>query len=172
MLDDEVLRDDRLVLRPAGVDDLPWLAATAAAPSIARWWGPSDEPTWRRRLVEESGGTHHYVIEHDGESVGFAQWYEEADPDYRYAGIDLFLADAAQGQGLGSEVVRLLAWWLTEVRGHHRLFIDPAADNTAAIRCYERVGFRAIGIARRRERSPEGTWRDSLLMDLLAEELR
>jgi aminoglycoside 6'-N-acetyltransferase len=31
-------------------------------------------------------------------------------------------------------------------RGHHRLVIDPAADNERAIRCYERVGFRRIGV--------------------------
>ncbi|MFO7959526.1 MAG: GNAT family protein, partial [Nitriliruptoraceae bacterium] len=61
--------------------------------------------------------------------------------------------------------------WLIDVRGHHRLVIDPAAANERAIRCYQRVGFRPIGIARERERTSDGTWRDSLLMDLLADEL-
>ncbi len=171
MHDDEVIRDDRIVLRPAKLDDVPWLAAAAEHPSIARWWGETGDEVWRRRFVDEGEDAHRYVIEVAGAPVGFAQWYEEDDPEYRHAGMDLFLAEDAQGRGIGIEVVRLLARWLIEVRGHHRLVIDPAADNRRAIRCYERAGFHPIGIARQRERTQEGTWRDSLLMDLLADEL-
>jgi aminoglycoside 6'-N-acetyltransferase len=60
---------------------------------------------------------------------------------------------------------------LIRERGHHRLVIDPAADNTAAIRCYSAVGFRPVGIVRQYERGPDGKWHDGLLMDLLADEL-
>jgi aminoglycoside 6'-N-acetyltransferase len=57
-------------------------------------------------------------------------------------------------------------------RGHHRITIDPAAANTPAIRCYEKVGFRPVGIMRRYERVREDRdWHDGLLMDLLAEDL-
>ena len=50
--------------------------------------------------------------------------------------------------------------------------IDPSADNAAAIRCYEKVGFRPVGIMRAYERDHDGTgWHDGLLMDLLADEL-
>ena len=34
---------------------------------------------------------------------------------------------------------------------HHRISIDPAADNTAAIRCYTNVGFQPVGILRHYE---------------------
>jgi aminoglycoside 6'-N-acetyltransferase len=171
MFDDEVIRGERIVLRPAVLDDVPMLAAMAAEPAIARWWGETGEAVWRRRFTDEVDDAHRYVIERDGHPIGFAQWYEEDDPEYRSAGLDLFIAEGEQGQGTGVEVVRLLARWLIEVRGHHRLVIDPAADNVRAIRCYERAGFRPIGVARQRERTQDGTWRDSLLMDLLAEEL-
>jgi aminoglycoside 6'-N-acetyltransferase len=67
--------------------------------------------------------------------------------------------------------VRALARHLIEERGHHRLTIDPAADNEAAIRAYERVGFRRVGLMREYWRAPDGTWRDGLVMDLLAREL-
>ena len=50
--------------------------------------------------------------------------------------------------------------------------IDPAAANTRAIRAYEKIGFRPVGVMRQYERAPDGTWRDGLLMDLLAGELR
>jgi hypothetical protein len=48
---------------------------------------------------------------------------------YRHAGIDIFLTASRYGQGLGTEAIRLLARHLFEKRGHHRLTIDPAADN-------------------------------------------
>ena len=51
------------------------------------------------------------------------------------------------------------------------IYLDPAADNEAAIRCYLKVGFRPVGIRRRSERGSDGSWHDGLLMDLLAEEL-
>ena len=51
------------------------------------------------------------------------------------------------------------------------IYVDPAADNAAAIRAYTKVGFRPVGIERRAERGADGNWHDVLLMDLLAEEL-
>ncbi len=73
---------------------------------------------------------------------------------------------------MGRDAVATLARHLVRDRGHHRITIDPAADNTAAIRCYSAVGFRPVGVMRRYERDVDGEgWHDSLLMDLLAEEL-
>ena len=112
------------------------------------------------------------VVEVAGEVIGAIQFQEGPDPDYRHAGIDLYLATRAHGRGLGREAIALLAGYLCEVRGHHRLVIDPAADNEAAIRCYASVGFKPVGRMREYEIGPDGTWHDGLLMDLLARELR
>ena len=58
---------------------------------------------------------------------------------------------------------------LIDDRGHHRITIDPATANAAAIRAYEKVGFRPVGVMRRHERDVDGDgWHDSLLMELLA----
>ena len=48
---------------------------------------------------------------------------------------------------------------------------SPAVENFAAIRCYEKVGFRPVGVMRERWRGPFGRWENVLLMDLLAREL-
>ena len=62
---------------------------------------------------------------------------------------------------------------LIDDRGHHRITIDPAAANAAAIRAYEKAGFRAVGILRAYERDPDGVgWHDGLLMELIAAEER
>jgi aminoglycoside 6'-N-acetyltransferase len=105
--------------------------------------------------------------------VGLVQCSEEGDPDYRHAALDVFLDPGVHGRGLGRDAVATLASHLVDDRGHHRLVIDPAADNTAAIRCYAAAGFRPVGVLRRYERDHDGRgWHDGLLMDLLAEDLR
>jgi len=120
-------------------------------------------------LAEE--GTETFVIEHEGRIAGAIQWRAEDEPDYRHAGIDIYLDPALHRRGLGTDAVRTLARHLIADQGHHRLVIDPAADNEAAIRCYSKVGFRPVGVMRQYERGLDGTWHDGLLMDMLADEL-
>jgi aminoglycoside 6'-N-acetyltransferase len=164
------LAGDRVVLRPLRADDVPALVEIQAQPSIARWWGRPDEEDLRKQAAGESEETT-FAIKVDGEVAGLIQYAEENEPMYRHAGIDLFLSNELQGRGLGTDAVRTLARHLIHDRGHHRLTIDPSADNHAAIHAYEKVGFRPVGVMRQYERSPEGEWRDGLLMDLLADEL-
>ena len=91
---------------------------------------------------------------------------------YRHAGIDIFLDPKLQRRGLGREAVRTLAGYLFEVRRHHRIVIDPAAQNHRAISAYAAVGFRTVGVLREYERNPDGSgWHDGLLMELLVAEL-
>lgn len=165
MSDQIDLRGERVVLRPVRAEDAPRLAELAAAPAVARWW-PNLTETEVVEKAEGRGDAVGYAILFDGELAGLVQYYEETDPDYRHAGIDLFLGVPFQGLGLGADVVRTMARHLIHDRGHHRLVIDPAADNERAIRTYEKVGFRRVGIMREYERGHDG-----LLLDLLAGEL-
>ena len=65
-----------------------------------------------------------------------------------------------------------MAIHLIRERGHHRIVIDPASDNIAAIRCYAAVGFKPVGVMRAYEHDIDGDgWHDGLLMDLLAGDL-
>ena len=112
------------------------------------------------------------MIEVEGDVAGIVQCYEETDPMYRHAGIDIALRERWQGRGIGPDAIRALARHLIRERGHHRLTIDPAAHNTNAIKAYERVGFKPVGVMRKYERGPDGEWHDGLLMEMLAGELR
>ena len=158
--DPPTLRGRRVTLRPLTDEDRPGLDALVAQPGVREWWGV--EPT--------VGDQDAFAIEVDGEIAGWLGYYEETDPDYRHGGLDIFIAPTFQGRGLGREALSLAAQWMFGERGHHRLVIDPAAANERAIRTYAALGFKPVGVMRRYERGPDGTWRDGLLMDLLAEE--
>ncbi|HET9966482.1 MAG TPA: GNAT family protein [Rubrobacter sp.] len=158
-----------MLLRRGRPEDAEGLFQIRNEPEVVRWWGSDDIEEISDQFIEADEG---FVIEAGGEVVGAIQYHEEDDPMYRHAGIDIFLTASRHGQGLGTEAIRLLARHLFEERDHHRLTIDPAADNAAAIRAYEKVGFRRVGIMRHYERGPDGAWHDGLLMDMLREEFR
>ncbi len=158
-----------IVLRPLSESDVPELLRIHSTPEVARWWDVPDEGfPWS----DEPGSTR-LTIEVDGAVAGLIQFYEELEPRYRHASVDLFLDPALHGRGLGTQALCLLVRQLIEERGHHRITIDPTVGNAAAIRSYEKVGFRRVGVMRRYERKPDGSgWRDGLLMELLAGEER
>lgn len=156
-----------VLLRPATEADVAPLALIRSAPEVTRWWG--DEEDYPAAVADDLDRT--FAVEVDGRLVGAVQTYEEADPMYRHAGMDIYLDPTAHGKGIGTDAVRTMARHLIRAEGHHRLVIDPAAANTAAIRAYERVGFRRVGVLRAYERGPDGTFHDGLLLDLLADDL-
>jgi aminoglycoside 6'-N-acetyltransferase len=166
------LAGSRVTLRPVAADDAERLTEIVREPDVAAWWGSYDAQRVRDDLLGPEPDKVVYAIEADGDVIGLIQYYEENDPDYRHASVDLFVATAWQGRGYGTEALRVVARHLFDDRGHHRLTIDPSATNERAIRAYEKVGFRPVGVMRQYERGPDGTWRDGLLMDMLADELQ
>ncbi len=157
-----------MVLRPIGPGDEPALLRIHRTPEVRRWWGDpapgfpgSDEPDATRLVIEVGGAV-----------AGLIQFNEELEPRYRHAAIDLFLEPALHGRGLGTAAVSRLVRYLIDDRGHHRITIDPAAANAAAIRSYQKAGFRSVGLMRQYERDPDSDrWHDGLLMELLADEM-
>ena len=164
------LQGRTVVLRTATEADVDVMAAIRATPEVrARWAGDDLLADVRDSIADR--GLRYFAVVVDGRVVGAIQWSEEDDPMYRHAGVDVFIDPAVHRRGIGEDAVRTLCRHLFEDIGHHRIVIDPAADNTPAIRCYEKVGFRPVGVMRRYERGTDGAWHDGLLMDLLAEDL-
>ena len=156
-----------LVLRPIDPDDVATLRRIHEHPKVVRWW---DRPDEGFPFDDEPESTR-FAIEVDGALAGMVQYGEENEPKYRHAWIDLFLDPELHGRGVGTEAVKRIARLLIEERGHHRITIDPATENIAAVRAYEKAGFRPVGVMRRSERDADGEgWHDSLLMELLAED--
>ena len=166
------LHGELVVLRPIRPDDRDALVEVLADPSVVAVWDTRGPENSADEILAGDAHWTPWAIEVDGEFAGSIQAAENDDEDYKSAGIDIFMHSRFQGRGLGTDAVRTLARYLIEVRGHHRLTIDPASDNARAIWTYEKVGFKPVGVMRRYERGVSGTYHDGLLMDMLADELR
>jgi aminoglycoside 6'-N-acetyltransferase len=164
------LRGDSVVLRALTADDVPRLVEIGQQPEVARWWTSvtTDKLTAKAEGRDDAVGL---AILFGGDLVGMIQYAEEDDPEYRSASIDIFLSNEVHGRGFGTDAVRTLARWLVRDRGHHRVTIDPAVENPAAVRAYEKAGFRPVGVLREYWTDPSGVRHDGLLMDVLAREL-
>src|SRR5689334_3506571 len=107
---------ERVALRPIEPEDRAPLKAIRDEPEVIRFWGeqtaawPGDDES-----VEE------WVVELEGRIIGLIQFFEEPDPDYRHADVDILLATRVHGQGLGTDAMRAVMAYLVEERGHHRI---------------------------------------------------
>jgi len=157
-------------LRPLRFDDAEPLLLILKEPEVGRWWGKWDARRLAQFLARED--VRLFAVEEEGRLVGLIQYREQENPEYRSADVDLCIHPSLWGKGIGREAIRVLAQHLFKERGHHRLTIDPSVRNERAIRAFEGVGFKRVGIMRKYERDPDkGGWHDGLLMDLLPEDL-
>jgi aminoglycoside 6'-N-acetyltransferase len=170
-MSEPLLRGDRVTMRLLVDADMPSLLQILRQPGVAEWWPCYDMARLRADTLDDPGSTS-LAVELDGAFVGLVILTEQPDTYYKSAGIDITLDITCVGQGLGADTLRTVARYLFDERGHHRLTIDPSLANERAIRAYERVGFKRIGVARQYEKGDDGTFHDNLLMDMLADELQ
>ena len=153
----------KIELEPLDVAHVAPLRTLHQQPGVTKWWGPM-EPDFPFDEAESL----RFAIVVDGTVAGLVQYGEEKWQDNRHGWIDIFVGDDYTGRGIGTEVMRRAIRVLLEERGHHRITIDPAVENLAAIRCHEKAGFRRVGVLERSYREPSsGEWRDELLMELV-----
>ncbi|MEO6651602.1 MAG: GNAT family protein [Ilumatobacteraceae bacterium] len=159
----------RVVLRTTTESDRDELVRIRSTREVHRRWRGDD-------LVAEFDAdlgdpdAEQLTIHVEERIVGLIQFHEEQEPDYRHASLDLYVDPALHRCGHATDAIVTVVEHLVSTRGHHRLTIDPAAENIAAIRCYAAVGFVPVGTLRQYERQADGTWADGLLMELLAAE--
>jgi RimJ/RimL family protein N-acetyltransferase len=90
--------------------------------------------------------------------------------DYRHArcGFGILLGER-RGQGLGTEATRLALDWAFNALSLRNVLLEVMPWNAAAIRTYEKAGFRHIG-RRRDALLLHGRRWDELYMDAVADE--
>jgi len=138
-------------------DDLPLLERWLMEPHVREWWDdhpgePYPDPSEYRDVLAGEDPSEQFIIHADERPVGFIQVYKvDDDPEYAAAvdlgepaaGVDIYLGEADMlHRGHGPEILRAFLRGVVFERYGDLCVIGPATANAAAIRAYEKVGFR------------------------------
>lgn len=172
---------DGFTLLPLTEDDLPLVVEWRSRPEVHEWYGgrPVTAEEIRTRHLQSGDSTTRCIVHLDGRPIGHLQFYEYVEAwrpavglgaaDDGVWGIDVYLGDPTlHGKGIGSRLVRGVAERLVADHGARRVLIDPHVGNHAAVRAYEKAGFRKVRLLPSYERI-RGEWKDAWLMEFRPE---
>lgn len=170
-----MLTGEQVLLRPFCDDDL--LTIYRIVSDLNTWAARSRRPpqpmtldtfrSWYLPAVAATDGAE-FVVEVDGEPIGRCGMFGE-DQLARNAEVGIALLPEARGRGHGVDALRVLTRFVFTGRNVQRLHLETLATNTAAITCYEKVGFIQEGKLRRHA-FVDGGYVDTVIMGLLLSE--
>jgi aminoglycoside 6'-N-acetyltransferase len=148
-----------VTLRQMREADLQLVEGWLRQPHVARWYlqGTTleDELGDCRASLRGTQPTHLFVVELDGDPIGWCQWYRCDDyPDHAAAvgaevgdvGIDYAIGEPSQVRvGRGTELVAALVALVHGIEPSAGLIADPDATNVGSRRVLEKNGFVLIG---------------------------
>ena len=138
-------------LRLQALGDTPEAFGSTLAESLAR---TDDE--WRARFTPRAGGVDLVAVGEAGEFVGMASGFvTDESPDVAYL-VGMFVVPERRGEGIGRPLVAAVEAWAVEL-GVRRLELEVNPALVAAVRLYERCGFRPTGASRPLPDRPEIT---------------
>ena len=158
-----------MLLRPATVADLDFVAATERLPGyelLTARWSRAEHATALAR-----DDTRYLVAGRPGgELEGFAILQPLRDP---HEGAKLRRICVTQpGSGFGQPLLAAVIDWVFSTTDNERLWLDVFAHNERARHVYRRAGLREDGLLRHAYRMPDGTRADRCILSLLRSEWR
>ncbi len=169
------LRGERVLLRQPAEQDHTDYMRVDFDPEMLHMYG---EDRHRRLLKTEADAAafleaisrhpHEWCVEYEGRLIGQARLTVRWEDEKARFAIGLF-DPSVWGQGLGTEITKLVLGYAFETLRLHRVELKVLAYNTRAIRCYEKSGFIKEGIEREGA-LVEGTFHDDIRMSILRKE--
>jgi ribosomal-protein-alanine N-acetyltransferase len=145
-----IVRGKKVTLRTPKEDDLPFFDALMRDMRVRRggqvWHEPAMPATWKERFKEAAKEESAVVwtIEADGAAVGLARvsWHSEAGHCDVHG---LVIAPAHWGHGLGTDAAMTVHRYLFDYMDKRACAVEVPADNAAALRIAEKLGFVEFG---------------------------
>jgi [ribosomal protein S5]-alanine N-acetyltransferase len=144
------IQTDRFILRPLRVTDvskkyLGWLGDVTARRYITAAAGTQALADLERYVGERAGRDDIVFLgiftRSAGNHIGNIK-YEPVDSTAGFAIMGVLIGDPDyRGKGVTAEVLKASAEWLRDHRAVRQVVLGVSADNYAAIRAYEKVGF-------------------------------
>jgi len=123
-----------------------------------------DADPWRDKMLELA-----ITDKKSGEFLGFVHLEDIKRPHNRAEfGISIQDPDK-QSKGYGTDATLVMLWVGFNILGLNSIYLDTMDDNERAIRTYEKVGFKRVGILRETE-FIDGAFKGLLVMDILRDE--
>lgn len=167
--------DQTVSLRPIDIGrDAPLIYTWLSDPDVYRWYreGEHSLESYRTHFAPEAT-THKFIIEVEGQPIGYLQAYRLSDEpeyaaqlglDHDAVSLDMFLGER-RGEGWGSAALRVA---LKEIvfgeMGAEFACINPDPENIRAVRSYEKVGFRGERVVYVQDDAPENTGYERIML--------
>jgi len=139
-------------LRDATINDLQVLKHWDEQPHVIAS-APNEVWDWEQELPRKHSWRELLIAEVNGRPIGFIQIIDPAVEETHYWGditegyraIDIWIGESSDiGKGYGHAMMTEALNICFRDKDVHSVLIDPLSSNTAAIRFYERIGFRFI----------------------------
>ncbi|MDQ1147650.1 aminoglycoside 6'-N-acetyltransferase [Bacillus sp. SORGH_AS 510] len=154
-----MIQKGELLIRCKTYDDLGKMASWLNDPKVLEFY--EEHPLTFDQVLKKYGprieGNHYVkpcIVEYKNKPIGYMQYYEVQETEletYEYPinqnifGIDQFIGETQLwGKGLGTSMIQLLLYYLSEKKGASRVLLDVKTHNYRAISCYEKCGFKKI----------------------------
>lgn len=139
-------------LRPFEPNDIELFREWLHAPHVRKWY--THPENWLYEVKNEGGGfygIYHFIVMHDGRSVGFCQYYEyrlggeawHGDTDISGAySIDYLIGEPdCLRRGIGKAAVCALIEEIKQVDGATKIIVQPDENNAASCALLRACGF-------------------------------
>jgi len=165
----------RLYLSPLNADDaenyIKWMNDGDVAVNFGQYSSAVSSKNDLKWLYEPGDDVQRYaMVLLDGDVLIGAISLQNIDHLHRNAFLGIFIGDKEhRNKGYGAEAIRLVLDYGFKTLNLNNIMLSVHADNSAAIACYKKAGFREAG--RRREWIfKDGKYFDKIYMDILARE--
>lgn len=152
---------NNVIFKEVTTDDLPLLRTWFKEPHVNKWWPTPEDNEFFATFLQRirSKKTSAYMVFIDEKPIGYIQYYP-IDRSIEKAGVwlpelpettvgtDQFIGDPEYlGKGYGTLFIKEFINYLTHTLDPRitTIIVDPEPTNYAAIRCYEKVGFKSVG---------------------------
>lgn len=168
----------RVYLRPLHKDDLTHIQKWANDPEIRGLTGEVKPMSWAKaeefyERVKKDDQRLWFIIalQEDDRAIGEAGLLRMF-PAWRTTDLSIIISEReAWGQGYGTEAINLLLDYAFGYLNFHRVAIGVVGFNEAALRFYEKVGFKKEGV-QRDGYYYDHAYHDFVMMSLLDDEYR
>lgn len=130
-------------LRPLAADDVGALHSFFAAVPNEEWTFFKEDvtdPAVAERWVRDERCPRRLAVDSDGNIVAFAALHPRLGGSSHVADVTLVVAASARRQGLGHALARQILIDALD-QGFKKVTVETAADNTAAIQMFRKIGF-------------------------------